>query len=91
MAYVEFTPRAEVGTRTGNSAVNAQDGSIIDIGGLAPASGGRLRAGNFRIRFPVRIKLLLAVFALLTITVAAITAFMALMTGWMASIVFRKD
>ncbi len=65
-------------TRTGNSAVNTQDSAIIDIGGLAPASVGRLRAaGNFRIRFPVRIKLLLAVFALLTITVAAITAFMA--------------
>jgi signal transduction histidine kinase len=58
--------------------VNTQDSAIIDIGGLAPASVGRLRAaGNFRIRFPVRIKLLLAVFALLTITVAAITAFMA--------------
>jgi two-component system NtrC family sensor kinase len=65
-------------TRTGNSAVNTQDSAIIDIGGLAPASVGRLRAAeNFRIRFPVRIKLLLAVFALLTITVAAITAFMA--------------
>jgi signal transduction histidine kinase len=58
--------------------VNTQDSAIIDIGGLAPASVGRLRAAeNFRIRFPVRIKLLLAVFALLTITVAAITAFMA--------------
>src|SRR6202795_2670111 len=65
-------------TRTGNSAVNTQDSAIIGIGGLAPASLGRLRAAaNFRIRFPVRIKLLLAVFALLTITVAAITAFMA--------------
>jgi len=64
--------------RTGNSAVNTQDGAIIDMGGLAPASVGRLRAaGNFRIRFPVRIKLLLAVFALLTISVAAITGFMA--------------
>ena len=58
--------------------MNTQDSAIIDIGGLAPASVGRLRAAeNFRIRFPVRIKLLLAVFALLTITVAAITAFMA--------------
>src|ERR1700680_3070376 len=33
--------------------------------------------GNFRIRFPVRIKLLLRVVALLTISVAAITGFMA--------------
>lgn len=58
--------------------MNTQDSAIIDIGGLAPASVGRLRAaGNFRIRFPVRIKLLLAVFALLTISVAAITGFMA--------------
>ena len=53
---------------TGHSAVNTQDGANIGMGGLAPI---------FRIRFPVRIKLLLAVFALLTITVAAITAFMA--------------
>jgi two-component system NtrC family sensor kinase len=58
--------------------MNTQDSAIIGIGGLAPAGDGRLRAAeNFRIRFPVRIKLLLAVFALLTITVAAITAFMA--------------
>src|SRR6202790_4370163 len=64
-------------TRTGNSAVNTQDGAI-GVGALAPAGGERLRAaGNFRIRFPVRIKLLLAVFALLTISVAAITGFMA--------------
>lgn len=58
--------------------MNTQDSAIIGIGELAPASVGRLpAAGNFRIRFPVRIKLLLAVFALLTITVAAITAFTA--------------
>jgi len=58
--------------------VNTQDSATIGIGGLAPAGVGRLRAAwNFQIRFPVRIKLLLAVFALLTITVAAITAFMA--------------
>src|SRR6202790_191031 len=77
MAYVEFTPRAEVGNKD-RSAVNTQDGAIIGIGALAPAGGERLRAaGNFRIRFPVRIKLLLAVFALLTISVAAITGFMA--------------
>jgi two-component system NtrC family sensor kinase len=51
---------------------------MIGIDGLAPANVGRLAAaGNFRIRFPVRIKILLAVFALLTITVAAITAFIA--------------
>jgi two-component system NtrC family sensor kinase len=58
--------------------VNTQDSASIGIGGLAPADDARPRAAeNFRIRFPVRIKLLLAVFALLTITVAAITAFMA--------------
>jgi two-component system NtrC family sensor kinase len=57
--------------------VNTQDSATIGIGGLAPASGRLPAVGNFRIRFPVRIKLLLAVFALLTITVAAITAFMA--------------
>ena len=58
--------------------MNTQDGAIIDMGGLAPAGAGPLRApSNFRIRFTVRVKLLLAVFALLTITVAAITAFMA--------------
>src|ERR1700692_4935308 len=77
MAYVEFTPRAEVGNKD-RSAVNTQDGAIIGIGALAPDGGELLRAaGNFRIRFPVRIKLLLAVFALLTISVAAITGFMA--------------
>jgi hypothetical protein len=60
------------------SVVNTQDSAIIGIGGLAPAGVGRLPAAeNFRIRFPVRIKLLLAVFALLTITVAAITGFIA--------------
>ncbi len=58
--------------------MDTQDSATIGIGGLAPASVGRLSAaGNFRIRFAVRIKLLLAVFALLTITVAAITAFIA--------------
>jgi two-component system NtrC family sensor kinase len=58
--------------------VNTQNSATISIGGLAPAGVGQLpAAGNFEIRFPVRIKLLLAVFALLTITVAAITAFMA--------------
>jgi signal transduction histidine kinase len=58
--------------------VDTQDSAILGIGELAPASVGRLSAaGNFRIRFAVRIKLLLAVFALLTITVAAITAFIA--------------
>jgi signal transduction histidine kinase len=60
-----------------NSAVNTQDSATIGIGGLAPAGGRLPAAGNFRIRFPVRIKLLLAVFALLTITVAAITGFIA--------------
>lgn len=59
------------------SAVNTQDSAIIGIGGLAPAGGRLPAAGNFRIRFPVRIKLLLVVFALLTITVAAITGFIA--------------
>jgi two-component system, NtrC family, sensor kinase len=59
------------------SVVNTQDSAIIGIGGLAASVGRLPAAGNFRIRFPVRIKLLLAVFALLTITVAAITAFMA--------------
>lgn len=57
--------------------MNTQDSATIGIGGLAPAGGRLPAAGNFQIRFPVRIKLLLAVFALLTITVAAITAFMA--------------
>ena len=72
-------PRAE-GRQQGpaNSAVNTQNSATIGIDGLAPAGVGRLpAAGNFRIRFPVRIKLLLAVFALLTITVAAITGFIA--------------
>ena len=57
--------------------MNTQDSAIIGIGGLAPAGERLPAAGDFQIRFPVRIKLLLAVFALLTITVAAITAFMA--------------
>jgi two-component system NtrC family sensor kinase len=72
-------PRAEIGNKgSASSAVNTQNSAIIGIGGLAPAGVGQPpAAGNFQIRFPVRIKLLLAVFALLTITVAAITAFMA--------------
>jgi two-component system, NtrC family, sensor kinase len=57
--------------------VNTKNSATIGIAGLAPASGRLPAAGNFRIRFPVRIKLLLAVFALLTITVAAITGFIA--------------
>jgi len=78
MPYAEFTPRAEVGNKDReNSPVNTQDSATIGFAGLAPAGGRLPAAGNFRIRFPVRIKLLLAVFALLTITVAAITAFMA--------------
>jgi two-component system NtrC family sensor kinase len=61
-----------------SSVVNTQGSAMIGIGGIAPAGVGPLpAAGNFRIRFPVRIKLLLAVFALLTITVAAITGFIA--------------
>jgi two-component system NtrC family sensor kinase len=59
-----------------SSVVNTQDSAMVGIG-LAPAGGRLPAAGNFRIRFPVRIKLLLAVFALLTITVASITGFIA--------------
>jgi two-component system, NtrC family, sensor kinase len=58
--------------------VTSQDDALVSGGGLTPVALQQDRsAGPFRIRFPVRIKLLLAVFALLTITVAVITASMA--------------
>jgi two-component system, NtrC family, sensor kinase len=58
--------------------VNPQDDTSTRRGGLTPADRMQPHsAGTFRIRFPVRIKLLLAVFALLTVTVAVITASMA--------------
>lgn len=55
-----------------------QDDAITSGRGPKPADVGQSHpARAFRIRFPVRIKLLLAVFALLTVTVAVITASMA--------------
>jgi signal transduction histidine kinase len=62
--------------------VNGQDQSVVTNGLKTPVSGAQpVAAEKVGIRFPIRLKILMAVFGLLTVTVAVITASMARVFG----------